>query len=97
MLSIESELRSLRNELEGRNKISRVTPNLPSPSRSEELASKNKEKRDITQSCPGKGRTESGEEKNKSQVETNMTISPYLNEKVNVLRICFETKLIESK
>ena len=100
MLSIESELRSLRNELEGRNKISRVTPNLPSPSKSEELASKNKEKREITQSYPGKGTTENGEEKNKSQVDSNLTktnVSPYLSEKVNALSICFETKLIELK
>ena len=95
MLSIESELRSLRNELEGRNKISRVTPNLPSPSRSEELASKNKEKREITQSYPGIGRTKNEEDKNKSQVESNMTItnvSPYLSEKVNVLWIRLKTK-----
>ena len=86
MLSIESELRSLRNELEGRNKISRVTPNLPSPSRSEELASQNKEKREKTRSYPGKGRTENEEDKNKSQVESDMTITnpPYFSEKVKM-------------
>ena len=100
MLSIESELRSLRNELEGRNKISRVTPNVPSPNRSEVLISKNKEKREITQNYPGKGKSENGEEKNKPQIESNKAItnvSRYSSEKVNALWIFFETKLIELK
>ena len=70
MLSIESELRSLRNELEGRNKISREKPNSPKHNRIKDSNTRNEDKREDNQNSSIKRNVGSKEAENVSPKES---------------------------
>ena len=77
MLSIESELRSLRNELEGRNKISRETPNSPKQNRIKDFNTRNEDKKVNNQNCSTKRNIGNKEAENSSQKESRPSTKKY--------------------
>ena len=88
MLSIESELRSLRNELEGRNKVSRENPSSLRTTRPKELTNRNVEQYERSQNslCIRKNINEETEKKSpKESSQTARNNSSNEIEKVNII------------
>ena len=77
MLSIESELRSLRNELEGRNKISRETPNSSKQNRIKDSNTRNEDKRENNQNSSSKRNIGNKEAEHASPKESSPSTKKY--------------------
>ena len=72
MLNIESELRSLRSELEDRNRISRGTPFSSRQDKSKELNEKQDDSSELDHSSSKRRHSGNNESERKSPVESNL-------------------------
>ena len=77
MLNIESELRSLRNELEDRNKMFRQTPNSSSPNKLKEFSASNDNTTESAQNSPCQRNVGNEEAETKSPRESSLITQKY--------------------
>lgn len=94
MLSIESELRSLRNELEGRHKISRETPNSPKQNRIKDSNTRNEDKRENAQNSSSKRNIGNKEAENTLPKESRPSTKKYSDSpdfRDKVSKVCIDT------